>query len=194
VQVHEHGLLELGLAVVDGDGVVVPVQAVDEALDAGLVDVPDVGRCLAGFLAEDDAVGVDEPERVDDDFALDGLDRVDDDGDRARVEAFKRLGGVSASGREHGRLTLWVLMSTLESQQPKPGWEWYHPTTISGLRIHQWRWMRCRGAHLPVCLSISTMRVWKTWSTDSTVTLVPLWGMAKTSMTWTCSRRQTRRA
>lgn len=27
----------------------------------------------------------------------------------------------------------WVLMSTEESQQPKPGWEWYHPTTCSGL-------------------------------------------------------------
>jgi len=25
-------------------------------------------------------------------------------------------------------------MSTPESQQPKPGWEWYHPTTISGLQ------------------------------------------------------------
>lgn len=27
-------------------------------------------------------------------------------------------------------------MSTPESQQPKPGWEWYHPTTISGLPHH----------------------------------------------------------
>jgi hypothetical protein len=27
----------------------------------------------------------------------------------------------------------WVLMSTEESQQPKPGWEWYQPTTLSGL-------------------------------------------------------------
>jgi hypothetical protein len=26
-----------------------------------------------------------------------------------------------------------VLMSTLESQQPKPGCEWYQPTTVSGL-------------------------------------------------------------
>ena len=29
--------------------------------------------------------------------------------------------------------TCWVLMSTLDSQHPKPGCEWYHPTTISGL-------------------------------------------------------------
>eukprot|EP00955_Chlamydomonas_euryale_P064507 359003-Chlamydomonas_euryale.AAC.7 len=27
-----------------------------------------------------------------------------------------------------------VLMSTPDNQQPKPGWLWYQPTTISGLR------------------------------------------------------------
>ena len=27
----------------------------------------------------------------------------------------------------------WVFISTPESQQPNPGWEWYQPTTISGL-------------------------------------------------------------
>ena len=27
----------------------------------------------------------------------------------------------------------WVLISTPDSQQPNPGWEWYQPTTISGL-------------------------------------------------------------
>ena len=31
-------------------------------------------------------------------------------------------------------ITCWVLISTPESQQPKPGWEWYQPTTISGLK------------------------------------------------------------
>ena len=30
-----------------------------------------------------------------------------------------------------------MLISTPESQQPKPGWEWYQPTTISGLRNKQ---------------------------------------------------------
>lgn len=30
--------------------------------------------------------------------------------------------------------TCCVFMSTPESQQPKPGWEWYQPTTISGLQ------------------------------------------------------------
>ena len=61
----------------------------------------------------------------------------------------------------------WVFMSTPESQQPKPGCEWYQPTTISGR---------------PVCLSISSMFVWKTGSTASTETPVPCWGMANTSV------------
>ena len=46
-------------------------------------------------------------------------------------------------------------MSTPESQQPNPGWEWYHPTTISGL---------------PVCFSMSSILAWKTGSTASTLT------------------------
>lgn len=49
----------------------------------------------------------------------------------------------------------WVLMSTPESQHPNPGWEWYHPTTISGL---------------PVCLSMSSIFAWNTGSTASTET------------------------
>lgn len=44
-----------------------------------------------------------------------------------------------------------------------------------------------RSTHRPVCLSMSSIFVWKTWSTDSTVTDVPDWGIAKTSTTdtWT---------
>ncbi len=40
-------------------------------------------------------------------------------------------------------------------------------------------------AYLPVCFSISSIFVWKTWSTASTLTPVPLCGMAKTSTTRT---------
>ncbi|BAF20415.1 Os06g0703700 [Oryza sativa Japonica Group] len=63
-----------------------------------------------------------------------------------------------------------VAMSVPESQQPKPGWEWYHPTTISGR---------------PVCRSISSISLWNAWSTASTLTPVPLCGMANTSATVT---------
>eukprot|EP01139_Manchomonas_bermudensis_P014511 Amastigsp_a508550_293.p4 type:complete len:129 gc:universal Amastigsp_a508550_293:631-245(-) len=61
-----------------------------------------------------------------------------------------------------------VLTSTPESQQPKPGCEWYQPTTIS---------------ERPVWVNMSSMSVWKTWSTASTETPVPDCGMAKTSTT-----------
>ena len=37
VEVHQHPLFQLVLAVVDGDGVVVPVQAVDQRLDGRLL-------------------------------------------------------------------------------------------------------------------------------------------------------------
>merc|ERR1719336_1136119 len=63
-----------------------------------------------------------------------------------------------------------VLMSTPESQQPKPGWEWYQPTTISGR---------------PVCFNMSNILTWNTRSTASTETPVPDWGMANTSITLT---------
>jgi hypothetical protein len=71
VQVHEHVLLEGRLAVVDADGVVVAVEAVDEGLDGGLVEVADVGGGLAGLVAHHEGLGVDEAEGVDDDLALD---------------------------------------------------------------------------------------------------------------------------
>lgn len=91
MQVHQHSLLQLRFAVRDGNRVVMPVQAVDERLDRGLVDVPDVRGCLAGLLAHDDCVRVDEPEGVDYYFALDGLDGVDDDGYGTRLEGLEGL-------------------------------------------------------------------------------------------------------
>ena len=91
VQVHQHRLLQLRLPVRDRDRVVVAVEPVDERLDRGLVDVPDVGRRLSWFEPLQDHRRIDQPERVDDDLALHGLDRVDDDGDGAAVELLERL-------------------------------------------------------------------------------------------------------
>ena len=39
VEVHQHPLLQLVLAVVDGNGVVVPVEAVDKGLNGRLLEV-----------------------------------------------------------------------------------------------------------------------------------------------------------
>lgn len=69
------------------------VQSVNEGLDGGFIDVPDVGGGLARFLAEDDGVWVDETEGVNDDFPFYGLDGVDDNGYCAGVEGFEGLGG-----------------------------------------------------------------------------------------------------
>lgn len=71
VQIHQHGLLELRLSVGDGNGVIMPVQAMNQSLNTGFVDMTDIGCCLAGLLAHDDTVRVDESEGVDHDLALD---------------------------------------------------------------------------------------------------------------------------
>lgn len=91
MQVHQHSLLQLRLAVCDSNRVVVSVQAVNERLDRGLVDVSNVRRRLSGLLAHDDCVGIDEAESIDDDFALDGLDRINDDGYGTRLERLEGL-------------------------------------------------------------------------------------------------------
>ena len=97
-------------------------------LDGRLVQVANVGGRLARLLVHHDGLRADEPERIDHDFSLDRLDRVNHDGHRALVQRFKALCGEKARARTHTHTT--------DSQQPKPGWEWYHPTTISGLATH----------------------------------------------------------
>ena len=69
-------LFELVLAVVNDDGVVVAVEAVDEGLDGGLVQVPDVGGGLPGLLVQEHELRVNGPEGVDHHLALDRLDGV----------------------------------------------------------------------------------------------------------------------
>lgn len=60
----------------------------------------EVRGALAGFLAEHQGLGVDEAEGVDYDFAFDGLDGVDDDGDGAGGELFEGLLCVYVDGGE----------------------------------------------------------------------------------------------
>lgn len=51
MQVQKHSLFEFSLAEVDGDGVVVSVQAVDQSLNRRLVQVTNIGGRLTWFLA-----------------------------------------------------------------------------------------------------------------------------------------------
>lgn len=100
VQVHEHVLFQRRLSVVDADRVVVAVEAVDEGLDGGLVEVADVGRGLTGFVAHHEGLWVDEAEGINDDLALYGLNGVNDDGDGARCELLERLLCVDVDRRQ----------------------------------------------------------------------------------------------
>jgi hypothetical protein len=53
--------------------------------------VSDIRRCLAGLAASYDSLWVDEAEGINDDLAFDGLNGVNDDGDRPRVQRLKGL-------------------------------------------------------------------------------------------------------
>ena len=55
---------------------------------------------LTGFLAHHEGLRIYEAEGVNDDFSLDGLDGVDDDGDGAGGELFEGLLGVDVDGGE----------------------------------------------------------------------------------------------
>lgn len=100
VQIHQHILLQRRLAVVDANGVVVAVEAVDEGLDRGLVQMADIGGGLAGFVAHHEGLWVYQAEGVDDDFALDRLDGVNHDGNGARGELLERLLCVDVDRRQ----------------------------------------------------------------------------------------------
>lgn len=86
-----HLLLELVLAVVDYDGVVVAVEPVDERLDGGLVQVANVGGCLPGLLVQEHQLRVDSPEGINHHLALHRLDGVDHHGHRALVQLLEAL-------------------------------------------------------------------------------------------------------
>lgn len=100
VQVHQHVLLQSSLPVVDRNAVVVAIQAVDESLDRGLVQVSQVRCCLARLLTHHNSLGLNETEGINDDLALHGLNRVDDDGDGARSQLLEGLLGVDIDRRE----------------------------------------------------------------------------------------------
>lgn len=100
MEVHQHVLLEGRLAVVDADGVVVSVEAVDQGLDGGLVEVAQVGCALARLLAKHEGLRVDQAEGIDDDLALDGLDGIDDDGDGSWGKLLEALLGVDINTRQ----------------------------------------------------------------------------------------------
>lgn len=53
------------------------IQSVNQCLDGWFVQMTNVAGGLSGFLSEHHELRVDEAEAIDDYFALDGLDGVD---------------------------------------------------------------------------------------------------------------------
>lgn len=100
VQIHEHVLLESRFPVGNSNAVVVAIQTVNQSLDGGLVQMTQVGGCLAGLLAHDNGLGLDETESINNDLALYGLNRVDDDGDGTGSELLEGLLSVNVDRRQ----------------------------------------------------------------------------------------------
>jgi len=71
--------------------VVLPVQVVYQGLYARLVEVTHVARRLSRLLTRHDGGRRNSSESVDDDFTSHGLDRVDNDSHRSRVELLEGL-------------------------------------------------------------------------------------------------------
>ena len=59
VQVHQHVLLQCCLAIVNADAVVMSIEAVNESLDGGFVEMSQVGCALSGFLTKHERLWVD---------------------------------------------------------------------------------------------------------------------------------------
>mmetsp|Transcript_40664 Transcript_40664/g.68091 ORF Transcript_40664/g.68091 Transcript_40664/m.68091 type:complete len:296 (-) Transcript_40664:132-1019(-) len=91
VQVEEHLLLQVVLAVVDPDGVVVTIETMDERLNGWFVQVTQVGGSLARFVPKHHRLRVNQPERVDHHLALHTLDGIDNNGHCSLVERLEAL-------------------------------------------------------------------------------------------------------
>lgn len=76
-----------------------PIQPVNQGWDRGFVKMPQIGSSLARLLTKHQRLWVDEAEGVDNDFTLDGLDGVNDNGNSTRGELFERLLGIDINTR-----------------------------------------------------------------------------------------------
>ena len=68
-----------------------PVETVDESLDAWFVEMTQHWGCLSRLLTQHHHVGVDQSEGVDDDLPLDALDGVHDHGHGAVGQGLEAL-------------------------------------------------------------------------------------------------------
>lgn len=136
-------------------------------------------RCtLSGLLTKHQRLGVDQAESINDHFSFDRLDGIDDDGDGSGGELLERLLGVDIHARQPTTETRMGVV---------PANNGLGPATREKLVL--WSVIPFADSYvlsyLPVCRSISIIFIWKTGSTASTLTPVPLCGIANTSTTRT---------
>ena len=65
--------MKFSFSVVDGNRIVVPVEAMDEDLNGGFVNVTDIGHSLLGLMSHNNAVWVDKSEHIDNNFLTDWI-------------------------------------------------------------------------------------------------------------------------
>lgn len=70
------------------------VKTMNKRLNRRLVQVAQVRRALSRFLSQHQGLRVDKAECIDDDLALDGLNRINDHGDSAGCKLLETLLGV----------------------------------------------------------------------------------------------------
>ena len=100
VQVGQHLLLELILAIVDSKRVVVAVETMNERLDGGLVQVSNVRSRLTRLLTNQQQVRVDQAESINHNLTLNGLDGVNDHSHRSGGQLLERLLSVHIDRRQ----------------------------------------------------------------------------------------------
>lgn len=174
MEVHQHVFFEGGLPVVDTNAVVMSVEAVDERLNGRLVQVTQVRRALAWLLSKHKRLWIDKSEGIDDNLALDGLDGVNNHGNGSRCQLFEGLLCVDIYGGKPATETRMGMVPANNSLR-------------SDMKISSACCYRNQifDTYRPVCRNMSIIFVWKTGSTASTLTPVPLCGMANTSTTRT---------
>jgi hypothetical protein len=86
VKVHQHVFFERRLSVVDRNGVVVSIQAMNKCLNRRLIQMSQVAGALTRLLTHHQELRVDEAEGINDDLSLHRLNGVHDDSNGSRVK------------------------------------------------------------------------------------------------------------
>lgn len=91
MQVKQHLLLQFVLAIVDRDGVIVPIQSMDQGLDTWFVQISDIRGRLSRLMTDCCSLRIDQSKCVDHNFSFDRLDRVDDNSYCSIVQLLEAL-------------------------------------------------------------------------------------------------------